>query len=161
MLQTQIIADPDLEQAIADFLPTAAEIRDRSAKILKLPIESGYREVEAQQVRTLMADVITRAGRLGISGDAFMVLLNDALDAKARRGRDAPARPTSRSLLTNLVNAEAALRDAQLEHQTAAVKMRAAAKALAAAETAYRAFAGGSLVHTEQVDMGDRVGVLA
>lgn len=146
MLQEQITPDPDVEQAIRDFLPLAAEIRERSVRVLRMRPGSDARRLEAGDIRQKMNDIGTRAERLGLSLDAMMVLLNDALDAKARRGRAAPARPTSRTLVTNMINAEAALRNAQLEEQAASAKVKACAAALAAAQSAHAAYAGGKLV---------------
>jgi hypothetical protein len=149
MLHDQVSPDPDVEQAINDFLPTAAEIRDRSARLLKLAPGSDQRRSESQFIRQQMNDIGTRAARLGLSADALMVLLNDALDAKARRGRAAPVRPSPRSLMSNLLNAEAALQAAQLERQAAEAKVKACAAAVAAAQSAYSAYAGGRLVTAE------------
>jgi hypothetical protein len=139
MIMETMTADPDIEQAISDFLPFAAEIRDRSARVQKLKPGSDARRAEAGQIRHLMNDIETRAMRIGITGEALMVLLNDALDARARRGRGAPARPTSRSLLTNLLNAEKA----------AEAEVSRCASALVAAQQAYSTYAGGKLVDAE------------
>jgi hypothetical protein len=146
--------DPDLDQAIRDFLPLAAEIRERSARVLKLKPGSDARRYEMADIRRLMDDIGTRADRLGLTGQALMVLLNDALDARARRGRGAPARPTARTLLSNLLNAEAALRNAQLEEQAARAKVKAYAAALAAAQSAHAAYAGGRLVADLRPEQG-------
>lgn len=149
MLHDTLTPDPDVEQAIQDFLPVAAEIRERSGRLLKLAPDSDQRRAESQFIRQQMNDIGTRASRLGLVTDALMVLLNDALDAKARRGRGAPARPSSRSLLSNLLNAEAALQGAMLEEQAAKAKVQACAAAVSAAQSAYSAYAGGRLVSAE------------
>jgi hypothetical protein len=149
MIMETMTADPDIEQAISDFLPFAAEIRDRSARVQKLKPGSDARRAEAGQIRHLMNDIETRAMRIGITGEALMVLLNDALDARARRGRGAPARPTSRSLLTNLLNAEAALAAAQAAEKAAEAEVSRCASALVAAQQAYSTYAGGKLVDAE------------
>lgn len=138
--------DPDVAQAIIDFSDTAAEIRERSAALLKLPVNSDARQRESDMVRELMSRIEERAARLGIPADQLMVLLNAALDERARRGRAQPSRPTPRTLLTQLTNAEVAVRAATAELRAAQRRAEAAAAELAAAEVAYKRWGSGRLV---------------
>jgi hypothetical protein len=146
MLHEQITPDPDVEQAIADFLPVVAEIWERTARLLKMKAGSPGRNAERQEVHELTTRVQARATRLGLTTDQLLVMVNDALDLRARRGRAAPARPTARTLLARVTADQAAVAESELQVRAAQAKLAASRAALNASEGAYRAWSGGKLV---------------
>jgi hypothetical protein len=143
MLHEPIEADPDVEQAVTDFTHIGAEIRTRSAALLKLPEGTINRRREEAQVADLVSRIATRAERLSLSADALMVLINDRLNEKARRGRGAPARPTVRTLMDGLAVAIAAEQDAERSHQLSAKYLDETRTARIAAQEACAAYGSG------------------
>lgn len=130
--------DPDLAQAIEHLLPVAAEIRRLTKRLAGLKEGTRDRGAVEQSIRNQMEFIIVRADRLQMSPDALLVRLTAELDTKARRGRPAPVRETSRSL-------RAAHEKALIELQSATAQVRlwngkvgAATAAVAAAEEAMR-----------------------
>lgn len=149
MLHEQITPDPDVEQAVRDFLPVVAEIRDRTKRLLELKPRSPGRQAERAEVHELTTRIQARASRLGLTTDELMVMVNDALDLRVRRGRPAPARPTARSLLARVTHDQAVVAEAELQVRAADAKLAAARAALNASEGAYRAWAGQPLADVE------------
>lgn len=136
--------DPDVRQAVRDFLPLAALIRERRAELARLGDQAG--QAVRDHIRSLMGDIQTRAARIGVDFDVLMVLLNAELDARWRGGGRAPTRPGPQTLLTAVVNAEAAVDQARQELLRAQARLRGAENNLRAAEAAYRSYGGGKLV---------------
>lgn len=147
MLQQHIeIEDPDVVQAIEDLRPVALELRTRTADYLKLPEGSNARRAAQTVINDLMSRVSLRAERLCITTDTLMLHINDAIDRKARRGKDAPDRITSRTLATRVEQARAREVDAHTALTRAQSEVKAATAARIAAEQAYAAYgAKGSL----------------
>ncbi len=137
---TEPAPDPDVEQALVDLLELAQEIRQRSAALAKLDRFSPNHRHETAHVAELVSRIEVRADRLGMSCDALLVLLNDRLNAKARRGQGAPARPTIRTLMDTLAVAVAAEHDAQRALTQAKQALWAAQRDRAAAEEALRVY---------------------
>jgi hypothetical protein len=140
-----IEADPDVEQAVVDFLSVGAEIRTRSAALLKLPEFGTNRLREERHVADLVSRIATRADRLNLSSDALLVLINDRLNEKVRRGRGAPARPTIRTLMDGLAVAIALQHDADRSVEAALRHLRETTAARRAAEEAYAAYGASSI----------------
>lgn len=148
MLREPIEADPDVEQAIVDFTYIGAEIRTRSAALLKLPIGSVNRKREEADVADLVSRIATRAERLTLSADALLVLINDRLNEKARRGRGAPGRPTIRTLMDGLAVALAAEQEAERSLKLSQRHLMQTRTARIAAQDACAAY-GSGFIKTE------------
>lgn len=138
-----ITADPDIAQAIVDLREVGDELRRRSATLLRLPEQSGDARLERSAVIDLQSRIDLRAERLGISGAALTALINDDLNDRARRGRGAPSRPTSRTLMDEVTNAQAREADAHRALSAAQIEVKASTAARLAAEEAYRVYAQG------------------
>ncbi|MCH4893978.1 hypothetical protein GO308_12720 [Sphingomonas sp. SFZ2018-12] len=138
-----ITADPDIAQAIEDLRAVGAALRRNSALLLTLPEGSVEHRAERALVLELQSRIDLRAGRLGISGAALTELINDDLNDRARRGRGKPSRPTSRTLMDAVMNAQAREADAHRALSAAQIEVKAATEARRAAEEAYRVYAQG------------------
>ena len=92
--------------------------------------------------RALTSSVGLRAERIGYSPEGLLALINDALDNAARRGRGAPARPTSRTLLRSLTEATQCAEEARVRLKAAQDAVDVADRAVAAASEALRSFGG-------------------
>jgi hypothetical protein len=131
--------DPDLEQAVEDFLPVAAEIRRLTRWMLQQEPGSRERAGIENQIRDKMGLITARADRLRLSADALLLILNAKMDRRTRRGRGLPVRPTSLTLRSAHEAAMIRLQAAhdQVTHWTTQVETER--KAVAAAEQALRA----------------------
>lgn len=134
------IEDPDVVQAIDDLRPVALELRERTAAYLQLPAGSNARRAAQTVITDLMSRVSLRAERLCISADTLMLHINDAIDRKARRGKDAPDRITSRTLATRIEQARAREVDAHAGLTRAQSELKAATASRIAAEQAYAGY---------------------
>ena len=130
--------DPDLAQAIVDLLPMVAEIRRLTKRLVTLKDDARDRRGVERQIQHQMEFIILRAERLQMSPAALLVRLTAELDAKARRGRPAPMRETSRSLRAAHEKALIALQSATAQVKNWSAKVEEALAAVAATEEAMR-----------------------
>ncbi len=143
VMHSPVIEDPDVRQAVEDFRPVIAQVRQLSAEAIELRADSPTRRSIESDVQRLMSDVGLRASRLQLSTDALVALINDDLDSRARRGRPAPTRVTTRTLMRDLVQAKAREETARLELSAANIEMKAATAARVAAEERMNAYGSG------------------
>lgn len=137
------IDDPDITQAVDDFRDVVLEIRARTARMIALPAADRQRALEERNIHDLMGRIGTRAERIGLTADELLVHINADLNHRARRGRDAPTRPTVRTLMDEVTSRIAEEAVAHIELSTAQDKMRDATKARLAAEGAYAKYCAG------------------
>lgn len=132
------IEDPDVRQAVVDFLAVGDELRRRSADYAKLPErDHRYREAAQARINELTSRIAVRAERLGMTTNGLLALINDELNHRARRGGPTPTRVTSRTVLDDLTAAQAREADAHRALFEAQLEVVAATNArLAAAERA-------------------------
>lgn len=145
-MSDSIEIDPDVVQAITDLTPIVLALRRLSAALAKEPEDGRHRPNLERQIREMNQRITERAARIPMKGDALLRILNDALDNKARRGRHAPTRPSSRTLLRSLTEAQQARDLVQLEANDVAARLAAANRAVDAASEACRAWGAASLV---------------
>ncbi len=137
--------DLDLEQALEDMLPRARRVRDLTIRMLEHDEGSRARTSLQGDIQEQMSFVLLRAERLNMAGDAFMLLLNAELDAKARRGRPAPTRDTSRTLLAQHEQAQARLKEARDQEKAWAERVEEELAAISATEKAIAALGARGL----------------
>lgn len=142
-MHSPVIEDPDVRQAVEDFRDTIAQVRALSAEAIQLRADSPTRRSIQNDVQRLMGDVGLRASRLHLSTDALVALINDDLDSRARRGRAAPVRVTTRTLMRDLNDAQAREETARLQLSAANIEMKAATDARVAAEQRLNAYGSG------------------
>lgn len=142
-MHSPVIEDPDVRQAIEDFRSTILQVRTLSAEAIQLRADSPARRSIENDVQRLMGDVALRASRLQLTTDALVALINDDLDSRARRGRPAPARVTTRTLMRDLNDAQAREETARLQLSAANIEMKAATAARVAAEERASAYGSG------------------
>ena len=142
-MHSPVIEDPDVRQAVEDFRDTIAQVRALSAEAIQLRADSPTRRSIQNDVQRLMGDVGLRASRLHLSTDALVALINDDLDSRARRGRPAPVRVTTRTLMRDLNDAQAREETARLQLSAANIEMKAATDARVAAEQRLNAYGSG------------------
>ncbi len=138
-MQQPIIEDPDVAQSVRDLRAVAQELRDRTASIANLSEKSPHRRPAELHISDLYSRIALRADRHGITAEALLTLINDDLNARARRGRAAPQRQTTRTVGDRLLKARAREEHAhrqlsawQIEVKTATAERVAAEQALAA-----------------------------
>jgi hypothetical protein len=146
VIHNPISSDPDVAQAVEDFAPTVAEIQRREKALLRLDPTDQQRAAEARFIQTMHDDVALRAERIGMTGPGLVQLITAQLSTVARRGRAAPERETSRTLLDAYTNALAAETEAQRAVNAARLKLTDAQAARRAAEEAYRTYSAGPVV---------------
>jgi hypothetical protein len=137
------LEDPDVADSVKQFRPTVLEIRQRSAALVKLPPDSRHYKPAKGMIDELVSLMALRCRRLGITVDTLMMLVNDDLDATARRGRAAPAGPTVRTLMARVNAAQAEEAQAKQDLEVAKAKVGACEVARVAAEQAYAAYGAG------------------
>lgn len=137
------LEDPDVADSVKQFRPTVLEIRQRSAALIKLNPDGNHYKSAKSVIDDLVSTMALRCRRLGITVDTLMMLVNDDLDATARRGRAAPAGPTVRTLMARVTSAQAEEVQAKADLAAAKLKVDAAAAARIAAEQAYGAYGAG------------------
>jgi len=137
--------DPDLIQAIDDMTPIVLAMRKLSSALVREPEDSRHRVGLRRQMNDLTSRVTARASRIPMTGEALLVVINDALDNRARRGRDAPTRPSSRTLLRALTEAEQRVEAATRALAEAKDQLGNAERGLAAAADACRAWGAAPL----------------
>jgi hypothetical protein len=137
------LEDPDVADSVKQFRPTVLEIRQRSAALIKLNPDGDHYKSAKAAIDDLVSTMALRCRRLCITVDTLMMLVNDDLDATARRGRAAPAGPTVRTLMARVTSAQAEEVQAKTELANAKLKVEAAAAARVAAEQAYGAYGAG------------------
>lgn len=125
-----IYADPDLEQAVEDFLDTAAELRDRSVKLAETP--ASRFDAEKAYVSELRERIGARAEKLGMSTYALLILLGIRL--REREGR--PLSSAKLDLFRDLGAAEEARDAARAALLRASAAFEAAEQRVAAIRTA-------------------------
>lgn len=131
--------DPDLEQAIADLLPVAQELRVKSSRLLSIKVDR-HRDAANSEIAEIYSRIEVRAERIGMNGAALVLILNGVLDARARRGRTAPTGETSRTLLNALTLAQAREADAHRMLSAAQIELRSATEQRVAAQQACEVF---------------------
>lgn len=136
--------DPDLAQAVRDFLELGAEIRRRSAIAIKLAAGSPQREAEEHYVRELVSQIEARADRIGHSSETLILAINAELDVRDDRRRRRASSPAGK-LIAEVERAETAVRSATAEYRAAQARLQASQAQLRAAEAAYRAYGGAPL----------------
>jgi hypothetical protein len=137
------LEDPDVAESVKQFRPTVLEIRQRSAALVKLGPDSKHYAPAKAMIDELVSIMALRCRRLGITIDTLMMLVNDDLDATARRGRPAPAGPTVRTLMARVNAAQADEAQAKQDLEAAKTKVETSAAARVAAEQAYAAYGAG------------------
>jgi hypothetical protein len=138
--QGALSEDPDLAQAIKDLRPIVLELRERSKALSELPAHSPHRRPGEIHVADLTSRITVRAERLSMSTDALLVLINEDINRRARRGRGQPSIPTSRTL-TDIASAALAREAvAHIDLTAAQAEMRDATAARIAAEEALTAY---------------------
>jgi hypothetical protein len=137
------IEDPDVRQAVEDLREVGAELRQRSADYAQLPENSRHRPPALSRINELTSRIAVRADRLGMSTNGLLALVNDDINHRARRGRPAPSRVTSRTVLDDLTAAEAREQDAHRALTAAQIELRAATIARIAAAERASAYAAG------------------
>ena len=137
--------DPDLDQAREDMAPRASRIRELSLQMLSRDVGSRIRAAAESEIQNQMSFILVRADRIGIAPDALMAVLNADLDAKARRGRPAPTRDTSRTLLAEHEQAQARLRESREQEKAWGSRVEQDLAALAATEEAIKALGARGL----------------
>lgn len=130
--------DPDIEQAKADLLHRAAHIRTLTQRMVGEPAGSRPRLSLEGDIRDQMSFIIARAERIAIAPGTLMMILNAELDAKARRGRAAPAGETIRTIRNLHEQAMISLQQAELDKREATARANTAIEQIAAAEDAIR-----------------------
>lgn len=134
--------DPDVAEAIEAFRPAVVEIRARSARLIAPQVTADQRDAEQAAIDDLVADVGTRAERLGIAIDELFRLINADL-----AGRDGdPSRPHGvllQELLAENGRAYAAERLAWREVEAARARLEAAIGARLAADRACAGYVAG------------------
>ncbi|SNT05367.1 hypothetical protein SAMN06295912_1359 [Sphingomonas laterariae] len=81
-----VVADPDLEQSIEDFLPVAADMRAMLETSERMRPGTRSHQQALAYVNGHRADIATRAGRHGLSEAEFSAILYAELAAR-RSGR--------------------------------------------------------------------------
>lgn len=142
-MHSPVIEDPDVRQAVEDFRDTILQVRKLSTEALELRADSPSRRSIENDVQRLMGDVALRAARLQLSTDTLVALINDDLDSRARRGRPAPTRVTTRTLMRDLNDAQAREETARLQLSAANIEMKAATAARIAAEERASTYGSG------------------
>jgi hypothetical protein len=138
------IEDPDVRQAVVDFLSVGEELRRRSADYAKLPErDHRYREAAQSRINELTSRIAVRADRIGMTTNGLLALINDELNHRARRGGPAPSRVTTRTLLDDLTAAQAREQDAHRALSAAQIEVRAATAARVAAAERAAAYGAG------------------
>jgi len=141
------IEDPDVVQAIEDLWTDAAEIRNLSDRIAGEHACSPQRRHGERHIGELTSRIRLRAGRIGVSPDALMILLNNEASRRAaRKGRGVAAPVTGlRAMLDAVSEANAREAASHIALTAAQAEMRAATAARLGAEEAYRIAAGRPL----------------
>lgn len=137
--------DPDIAQAIDDFRGHGEALRVIALRRARAPDPDPRQRHDDAEVARMMADIRLRADRLAIEPEALLLLINDDLDRRARRGRPAPRGETSRTLTTAVSAAETRANEARRALEAAQREADAAERSLVAARQACRAFGGGKL----------------
>lgn len=133
--------DPDVAQAILDFRPVVARIRELSGKAVKLPEGHRQRVGYEKQIRDDMDLLRIRAERIG--GDwtdaSLLIAVQNDIDAKARRVSQ-PRYATKRVHGDRVMAAVAREQRAKTELDAAVLEMESATSARQAAEHAAKHF---------------------
>ncbi len=134
-----------VQAAIADFTPAVIEIRALSAQAFELKEGSSDRGAVEDQIRSLTADIASRAGRVDLTLDELLRLINADL-ATRKTDTKAPQGAFLRALLDE--NTQAHGDHAQVTREIAKLEKnrdRAAARCVAADRAAGGFVAGWAL----------------
>lgn len=133
--------DPDVAQAIIDFRPVAARIRELSGKAVKLPEGHRQRVGYEKQIRDDMDLLRIRAERIG--GDwtdaSLLIAVQADIDMRARRVTH-PRNATKRVYDDRVMQAVAREQRAKTALDAAALELESATSARQAAEHAAKHF---------------------
>lgn len=133
--------DPDVAQAIIDFRPVVARIRDLSARAVKLPEGHRLRIGYEKQIRDDMDLLRIRAERIG--GDwtdaSLLIAVQADIDMRARRVTH-PRNATKRVYDDRVMQAVAREQRAKTALDAATLELESATSARQAAEHAAKHF---------------------
>lgn len=133
--------DPDVAQAILDFRPVVARIRDLSVRATRLPVGDRQRVSYEKQIRDDMAALAVRADRIGggWTDESLLIAVQADIDLRARRVTH-PRNATKRVYDDRVMEAVAREQRAKTALDAAMMEMESATSARQAAEHAARHF---------------------
>lgn len=136
--------DPDLDQAIEDLRPVAAELREakRALRTMAEAAPMNSRFAAQQRVSELRMRIVARAARIGIAVDALHIILNEEAQLRARQRRRPARKFMVKALDATAADAARHLGQLRSDLERLQRELASAERYHAAADGARRAYSG-------------------